>query len=171
MLAALTPFHNPPVFRAVLAPVLLSALLGPALAQAPDFSLPGLNRQPVRLADFRGRWVIVNFWASWCSPCLLEMPELQEFYEKNRDRATVVGINFENLGPNEVRVFTDRLAVTFPVALSGGNPVPGFDLEGLPTTFLISPTGKLVDSHLGSVSAAMLAERLAAQEKAGAAAP
>ena len=171
MLATLAPFHNPLVFRALLVPMLLSAVLGSALAQALDFSLPGLNQQPVRLADFRGRWVIVNFWASWCSPCLLEMPELQEFYEKNRNRATVVGINFENLGPNEVRVFTDQLAVTFPIALSGGNPIPGFDLKGLPTPFLISPAGKLVDSHLGSVNATMLVERLAAQEKAGAAAP
>ncbi|MCC9002586.1 MAG: TlpA family protein disulfide reductase, partial [Candidatus Competibacter sp.] len=55
--------------------------------------------------------------------------------------------------------------ITFPIALSGGNPVTGFDLKGLPTTFLISPAGKLVDTHLGTVDATMLAERIAEMEK------
>lgn len=145
---------------------LLSLTVTSPWARPLDFSLPGLNSQPVKLADYRGRWVIVNFWASWCSPCLLEMPELQAFYEAQRARATVIGVNFEDRSANEVRVFTDQLAITFPIALSAGNPVPGFELKGLPTTFLISPDGKLVDTHLGPVNAEMLTERLASQEKA-----
>ncbi|MBK8507270.1 MAG: TlpA family protein disulfide reductase [Candidatus Competibacteraceae bacterium] len=151
-------------------PLLLALLstMAELRAQPLDFSLPGLNQQSVKLADYRGRWVIVNFWASWCSPCLLEMPELQAFYEAHRERATVIGVNFEDRPADEVRVFTDQLAVTFPIALSAAKPVPGFELKGLPTTFLISPAGKLVDTHLGSVSAEMLIERLASQEKAGA---
>lgn len=166
------PIIFPPFARQFNSRLLLLALLpwiaDPSLARSLDFSLPGLNSQPVKLADYRGRWVIVNFWASWCSPCLLEMPELQDFYEKNRERATVIGVNFEDRAANDVRVFTDRLAITFPIALSAGNPVPGFELKGLPTTFFISPDGELVDSHLGPVDAEMLTERLEAQDRAGA---
>lgn len=158
---SLCPLH----FRPVLLLTLLMATTHLASAQNPDFALPGLDDQPVRLTDFRGRWVIVNFWASWCAPCLLEMPELQAFHEAHRNRATVLGVNFEDLAPGEVRAFAERLAITFPILLGGDKPIPGFELKGLPTTFLVSPAGELVDTHLGTVNAAMLAERLAELEK------
>ena len=161
---------SPPVFRMspgraglclawILALLLASLSAG---ARPLNFTLPGLNGQAVQLADFRGRWVIVNFWASWCAPCLLEMPELQTFHEQHADRATVIGINFEDLPASELRLFTERLGVTFPIALGAARPVPGLAVQGLPTTFLIDPSGALVDTHLGSVSAAMLATRIAA---------
>ncbi len=153
-------------FRPALLLLALLALSPLARAQGLDFTLPGVDGQPVRLADFRSRWVIVNFWATWCTPCLLEMPELQAFHEHHHERATVVGVNFEDIAPSEIRAFVERLAITFPVALSGGEPLPGFELKGLPTTFLISPAGELVDTHLGTVNAAMLAERLAELESA-----
>lgn len=154
-------------FRPTLLLLALLALSPLSRAQGMDFTQPGIDGQPVRLADFRGRWVIVNFWATWCTPCLLEMPELQTFHEQHHERATVVGVNFEDIAPSEIRAFVERLAITFPVALSGGEPLPGFELKGLPTTFLISPAGELVDTHLGTVNAAMLAERLAELESAG----
>ena len=133
-----------------------------------DFTLPNLDGQPVRLVDFRGQWTVVNFWASWCTPCLLEMPELQVFHEAHGNRAAVIGVNMEDLAPTEIRSFAARLAVTFPIVLSGGKPVSGFDLKGLPTTFLVSPAGKLADTHLGTVTAPMLAERMAELDKADA---
>ena len=138
-----------------------------ASARPLNFTLPGLNGQAVQLADFRGRWVVVNFWASWCTPCLLEMPELQTFHEQHADRATVIGINFEDLPASELRLFTERLGVTFPIALGAARPVPGFAVQGLPTTFLIDPSGALVDTHLGSVNAAMLAARIGARPEVG----
>lgn len=158
-------------FRPILLLTLLLAVAHLARAQNLDFALPGLDAQPVRLADFRGRWVVVNFWASWCSPCLLEMPELQAFHEAHRDRAAVVGINFETISPDEVRTFVEHLGITFPILLSGGEPVAGFELKGLPTTFLVSPAGKLVEARLGSVNAVMLAERLTELEKASSPSP
>lgn len=156
-LARSLPFW--PGFHAAWAFALLSVITY-ASSQGPQFTLPDLRDQPVRLADFRGQWVVVNFWATWCAPCLEEMPELQAFHDAQRNRAVVVGVNFESRSTAEIREFVDRLAVTFPVVLSGGQPVPGFDLRGLPTTFLISPTGDLVETHLGTVNAAMLVERL-----------
>ncbi len=153
--------------RPVLLILALLAMSALAHAQGPNFTLPGVDGQPVRLADFHGRWVIVNFWATWCTPCLLEMPELQAFHDQHHERAIVVGVNFEDIAPSAIRAFVGRLAITFPIALSGGNLLPGFELKGLPTTFLISPDGQLADTHLGTVNAAMLAERLAELESAG----
>ena len=147
---------------------LLLAAVHSASAQGLNFTLPDLDNRPVRLADFRGKWVVVNFWATWCPPCLLEMPELQAFHEAHANRAAVIGVNMEDLAPTEIQSFAARLAVTFPIVLSGGKPVSGFDLKGLPTTFLVSPAGELADTHLGTVTAAMLAERVAEIDKADA---
>jgi thiol-disulfide isomerase/thioredoxin len=131
------------------------------------FTLPDLEQQPIRLADFRGRWVVVNFWATWCTPCVMEMPALQAFHDANHERAVVIGVNFEELTPAKVRQFVDDLSVTFPIVLSGGQPLSGFEVKGLPTTFLVSPKGELVDTHLGTVNAAMLNQRIAELEKTG----
>lgn len=147
--------------------MLLAALVPRAGAEGPHFTLPDLAGRSVRLADFRGQWVVVNFWASWCTPCLLEMPELESFHQAQRGRAVVIGVNFENLGSSEIRFFVERLGVTFPIVLSAGKPTPGFPLKGLPTTFLISPTGALADTHLGGVNAALLTTRLTELEHAG----
>lgn len=136
-----------------------------ANAQRPTFTLPNLDQQLVRLTDFRGRWVVVNFWASWCTPCLMEMPELQAFYNTSHDHAVVIGVNFEELEFAKIRQFAKDLSITFPIVLSGGQPVSGFDLKGLPTTFLVSPKGELADTHLGTVNAAMLKQRIIELEK------
>jgi thiol-disulfide isomerase/thioredoxin len=132
-----------------------------------DFTLPNLDGRPVRLVDFRGQWTVVNFWASWCTPCLLEMPELESFHQAQRGRTVVVGVNFEALAPGEIRPFVERLGVTFPILLSAGQRMPGFPLKGLPTTFLVSPAGTLAYTHLGAVNAALLVERLTELERAG----
>ena len=166
MLATRPSSSSGPGCQALLLALLL--VLSPATGAAGlDFALPDLDGRPVRLADFRGRWVIVNFWASWCTPCLLEMPELESFHQAQRGRAVVVGVNFEALAPGEIRPFVERLGVTFPIALSAGKLAPGFPLQGLPTTFVVSPAGALADTHLGMVNAALLTARLAELERAG----
>jgi len=146
---------------------LLLALISTSGAEGLNFTLPDLDGHPVRLADYRGQWAIINFWASWCTPCLLEMPELESFHQAQHGRAVVIGVNFEDLAPGEIRPFVERLGVTFPIALSAGKLLTGFPLKGLPTTFLISPAGQLADTHLGAVNAALLATRLAELERSG----
>ncbi len=143
----------------------LLALAHPVRAQGVNFTLPDLDNRPVQLADFRGRWIIVNFWASWCTPCLLEMPELQAFHQVHYARAVVIGVNLEDIAASEIRSLVDRLGITFPIVLSGSQPVPGFEVKGLPITFFVSPTGQLVDTHLGTVNTAMLTQRLTELER------
>lgn len=79
-----------------------------------NFALPDLKGQTVRLADFRGQWVIVNFWATWRTPCLLEMPELQAFHQAHHTRAVVIGVNFEEIAASHIQPFVDRWASAFP---------------------------------------------------------
>ena len=138
----------------------LLALAYPVRAQGVNFTLLDINDRSIQLADFRGQWVIVNFWASWCTPCLLELPELQAFYEVNSTSTAVISVNLDDITASEIRPFVTQLGVTFPIALSGGQSVPDFEVKGLPTTFFISPTGQLVDAHLGAVNAALLTKRL-----------
>ncbi|MDX1654198.1 MAG: TlpA disulfide reductase family protein, partial [Candidatus Competibacteraceae bacterium] len=93
----------------------LALLLVPTLAwatQTVDFQLPGLDGQPVKLSDYRGRWVVLNFWATWCPPCLEEMPELEAFHRS--DSAVVVGVNFETVDREVLADFVADLAISYP---------------------------------------------------------
>ena len=144
-------------------PVLLVALLLTVTAEAADFTLPGLQGQSIRLADYRGQWVVVNFWATWCPPCLEEMPVLDEFYRQHRDSdVTVIGVNYEPLAAADIAAFIDRqfLGLDFPIAMTGGESVSGFGVRVLPTTFFIDPEGGLASRHTGTLTVDLLASKL-----------
>lgn len=127
-----------------------------AAGQPVDFTLSDLDGRTVRLADYRGRWVVINFWASWCSPCVRELPELVAFQRDNPE-VQVIGINFEEGTPEQARTFLDPFAVNFPNLKIGDQPLVPFEpLEGLPTTAIVDPAGQIVERHMGPVTAVNL---------------
>ena len=127
---------------------------GPEIGKtAPDFTLKGLDGQEVSLSDFRGEPVLLNFWASWCGPCRLEMPFLQEIYEKWSGKGLVLlAVNLqENQGT--VEDFIDDAGYTFPVLLAPGNKVPlSYNIRGIPATFFIDADGVIRDIKIGAFS-------------------
>jgi peroxiredoxin len=118
---------------------------------APDFTLQSLDGKTVHLADFRGKGVLLNFWATWCQPCKIEMPwfaELQKQY--GPQGLQIVGVAMDDAGPDELGKFARELGVNYPILVgkeSVGDAYGG--LPFLPATFYIGRDGKVVDKVFG----------------------
>lgn len=106
-----------------------------------------------RLSDYRGKWVVVNYWATWCPPCLEEIPELVHFHETHREKdAVVLGVNMETLPAARLAQFIENNFITYPVGENKGDQQMLGNLRGLPTTYLVSPEGEVVKRVLGRVT-------------------
>lgn len=118
------------------------------------FELQDVNGQLHRLEDYRGSWVIINFWATWCGPCIKEIPELKRFYQRHRDEGVVViGINFEELSVDQLKQAIGEFDIDYLVLKIGNVPLVPFEpLKGLPSTFAVSPQGRMVKSWIGPVN-------------------
>ena len=141
-----------PVRLACLGLIILFSPPGLAGDSVRDYQLRDLDGQLYRASDYRGRWLVINFWATWCAPCLHEMPELQRFYENNIERAMLWGVTFEDENRAAIVEFIERLGVTYPILGFGQEPQTGFGkITVLPTTFVIDPDGSLRQRFEGPV--------------------
>ena len=123
-------------------------------ATTPTLHVTALDGKPFDLAAHRGHWVVVNFWATWCGPCLKEMPELSAL-DAMREQVDVIGLAYEDTTPEEMRAFLQKHPVVYPIAIIG-TYAPPKDFEtprGLPTTWLIAPDGTVAHHFLGPVTA------------------
>ncbi len=131
---------------------------------APDKPLPRLGTPGSgTIADYRGRWVLVNFWASWCEPCRSESPELESFQKAHaRAHFTVLGINLFDT-TDDALAFVHRYGLTYPqLRESGGNDrKDAYGMTGFPESFLIDPQGKIALIRRGPVDEAYLDRNVA----------
>lgn len=121
---------------------------------APTSPLPRLEGSGSEsLADYRGRWVLVNFWASWCIPCRAESPALEQFQRRHGGpRFTVLGIDTQDLS-GDARAFVERYGLSYPQLRDGkGDAADEYGTTGVPETFLVDPAGKLRVRAVGPVS-------------------
>ena len=118
---------------------------------APDFILPSLDGRKVKLSDFRGKAVLLNFWATWCPPCKVEMPwfeDLQKQYAQ--DGLVVLGVAMDDSEPATIAKFANELGVNYPVLLGTDKVSDDYgDVQYLPTTFYIARDGTIVDKMTG----------------------
>ena len=138
---------------------LLFSIAVPLTAFAVDMPLIDTHGNKVNLSSYQGKWVVVNYWATWCPPCIIEMPELQAFHDRHAttDDAMVIGINTELIGKQQLLNFLEDYFITYPIFVS--KPVQQSELgliPGLPTTFLVTPQGKVVARQVGPVTQEMI---------------
>lgn len=131
-------------------------------AQA-NFVLEDTTGKRLALSDYKGKWVVVNYWATWCPPCLEEIPDLVNLYDQRKDRdLVVIGVAFEYKSRQEVADYVDDMLMSYPIVL--GNPQVAQQIgsaEVLPTTYIYDPQGTLVKTHRGLITRGYI-ERLIA---------
>ena len=138
----------------------------PALAEPVDFTLPNLDGKPVSLSVFRGTWVIVNYWATWCPPCLEEIPELVSLHEDNSETLVVLGVSYEEVNMAYLRDFVESHMMSYPVVRTDPVPVTALGpVMGLPTTYIISPTGERLARQEGPVTQADIEKYIERRKK------
>jgi cytochrome c biogenesis protein CcmG/thiol:disulfide interchange protein DsbE len=121
---------------------------------APDFKLKTLDGKEVQLSSLRGKAVLLNFWATWCEPCKIEMPWLVDLQKKYRQQGLeIVGVAMDDSGEKTIADFAKKMQVNYTVLVGSEKVAQMYGgLDGLPTSFFLGRDGKVVDTALGLVS-------------------
>lgn len=127
--------------------------------KAPDFELMTLDGKTVKLSDYRGKKVVLNFWATWCPPCKAEMPDIQKFYNETDDNVEILAINIDP--QYDVKKFVREANVTFPVLLDSKDEVNNlYRILTIPTTYFIDGEGIIRSKHLSVMTIEIIREHI-----------
>ena len=137
-------------------------------ALAVDFSFTDLEGKSQKLSDYKGKWVLVNFWATWCPPCRKEIPDLSDFH-LNNDDAVVIGVNYEpGIKDERLKKFMALYLVSYPMTRVNDDIINALgEPRGLPTSILIDQQGNVVKKISGMVTDRSLNKIIAQYEKNG----
>ena len=137
-------------------------------ARAVDYELPDVNGQIQSLEQHKGKWLVVNYWATWCSTCMKEMPELISLHESNKDNdIVVVGISFESIEQKNLKEFVSDKSI--PYTVLNTEPVrvtPLGKVPALPTTYIVDPEGKVVAGDVGIITQQDIEDYIAREKAA-----
>ena len=122
-------------------------------AQAADFKVTDTTGKTHSLSGYKGKWVLVNYWATWCPPCLEEIPDLIALHETKKNNLVVIGVAMDYKSAKQVTDFAEGLLVTYPIVLGTPKIVSQIGpMQGLPTTYLFNPEGKMVAHQVGALT-------------------
>lgn len=149
--------NNPSPRRALLPLLLLLAAAAPACAATaakPTLNVTTLDGKTFDLIQQSGKWVIVNYWATWCSPCLKELPDISAYVSAHRGKVAAIGLAFEDSDKADIEKYLHDHPISYPVAqIDVMEPPPDFDVpKGLPNTYVIAPDGHVAKAFLGPVT-------------------
>lgn len=141
-------------------------LLAFGAAQAADFRLTDTQGRTHTLSGYKGRWVLVNYWATWCPPCLDEIPDLIALHNDRKNNLVVIGVALDYRNPKDVIDFADSMLVDYPIVLGNRELVRQIGpVQGLPTTYLFNPEGRMVAQQVGAITRQMVETYIASKTK------
>ena len=118
--------------------------------EAPDFTLTDTEGEKVSLSDYKGKVIILNFWATWCGPCKMEIPSFIELQEKYRDDLVILGVSLDRNGPQVVVPFVKKNEINYPIVYGNGQVVQAYGgVRGIPTTFVIDRDFNIQRKYVG----------------------
>ncbi len=121
--------------------------------QAADFKVTDTDGKTHTLSGYKGKWVLVNYWATWCPPCLEEIPDLIAMHGNKKNNIVVIGVALDYRTARQVTDFAEGLLVNYPIVLGGPQVVNQIGpVQGLPTTYLFNPDGKMVAQQVGAIT-------------------
>lgn len=137
--------------------------------RAPDFELTTLAGEAVRLSDYKGKKVILNFWATWCPPCRAEMPDMQKYYDEQADGENVeilaVNLTTVDKGMDKINAFVEEFSLTFPIPMDTEGEIGDlYQAASIPTSYMIDTEGRVQQKIVGPMNEEMMEEFIAEME-------
>ncbi|SRR6478672_9317585 len=124
-------------------------------AKAPDFELKTLTGETTKLSNFKGKKVMLNFWATWCPPCKAEMPEMEQFYKQGNKDVVILAVNIDP--ENDVKGFVDKNGITFSIPMDTEGKVNSiYQILSIPTTYFIDRNGLIQNKYTGAMKLEMM---------------
>ena len=118
-----------------------------------DFSFYDMQGVTHKFSDYKGKWILVNYWATYCPPCRAEIPDIEEFYRKNKSKFVVLGMDAGGTDDASIKAFKKELNITYPLIPAQESTLVAFGVVmAIPTSYIINPQGEIIDKYVGLIT-------------------